>query len=156
MGYARLRHGRTSLVLDAAPPPASASETAHASTLALEITAGSVPLIVNCGPGGRYGPRWGRAARATASHSTLALDGFSSSRFGRDGRHMTEAVRHVGIRVEDTEDGTRLTAGHDGYASTHGLRHERTVELARDGRRIRGEDTLAAHDTAARRRFGRR
>lgn len=155
MGFARLRHGRTSIVLDAAVPPVNASETAHASSLSLEVTVGGRPIIVNCGPGARFGPRWGRASRATASHSTLAIDGFSSSRFARDGRHMTETVGRVLAEREETDGGTRFVTSHDGYLPTHGLRHERTVELSRDGRDIQGEDALVATDGSARRRFDR-
>lgn len=155
MGFARVRHGRAGLVLDAAPPPAAASATAHASTLALELTVGRRPLVTNCGPGARFGPRWGGAARATDSHATLSLDGFSSARFGRDGRHLAEGPRAVRLDRDETETGTVLVASHDGYSGTHGLIHERTIELSRDGRELRGEDALLAVGARARRRFER-
>lgn len=155
MGFARLRHGRTSVVLDAAPPPIQAGDAAHASTLAIEVTVGVSPMVLNCGPGRRYGPRWSRAARATASHSTLALEGFSSSRGGRQLRQGRESVREIPTGRELTEAGTRIVAAHDGYRQTHGLDHERIVELSRDGRTIFGEDILQARDAAARRCFDR-
>ena len=83
MGYVRLSHGRTSLIMDAAAPPEGvASARAHASTLAFELTSGRRPLIVNCGSGASFGEKWRRAGRATASHSTLSIDGFSSARLG--------------------------------------------------------------------------
>lgn len=151
MGFARLRHGRASLVLDAAPPPASA--TAHAATLAFELTVGQSPVVVNCGPGARFGARWARATRSTASHSTLSLDGFSSSRFGRDSRHLSEGPREVQVERSETDEGSRIVARHDGYAGTHGLWHQRVLELSRDGRRLLGEDALLVGDAQARRRF---
>lgn len=84
MGYARLSHGRTTLLLDAAPPAEGPlSIAAHASTLAFELTSGRRPLIVNCGSGRTFGDRWRRAGRATQSHSTLTLDGTSSARLGQ-------------------------------------------------------------------------
>ncbi len=79
----RLHHARTSVIADTAPPPRrDASAAAHASTLAFELTSGRRPLIVNCGDGAVFGESWRRAGRATASHSTLAIEGYSSARLG--------------------------------------------------------------------------
>ena len=155
MGFARLRHGRSSLVLDSAAPPTVASASGHASTLALELTVGRRPMIVNCGPGDRFGSRRARTARATASHSTLSLEGFSSSRIGRGQHRLLEVPSTVLLEREETGTGTRFTAAHDGYAGTHGLWHERTLELARDGRRLVGEDVLVAKALPERRRYER-
>ena len=80
MGFARMSGGRSSVIVDAAPPPARpVSAKAHASTLAFELTSGRRPVIVNCGSGRRFGGDWRRASRATASHSTATFDGTSSS-----------------------------------------------------------------------------
>jgi uncharacterized heparinase superfamily protein len=60
MGFARVSHGRTSIIVDAAPPPMGpVSANAHASTLAMEITSGRRPL-------------WSTAARAAPSGRTGA------------------------------------------------------------------------------------
>ena len=84
MGFARLSGGRTTVIVDAASPPGGAAGgLAHASTNAFELTSGRRPLIVSCGSGAPFGPDWRLAGRATASHSTLAVEGFSSSRLGR-------------------------------------------------------------------------
>jgi uncharacterized heparinase superfamily protein len=150
MGYARLAAGRTTVIVDAAPPPAQrASQNAHASTLAFELTSGRRPLIVNCGSGTGFGDDWRRAGRATQSHSTLAIQGFSSSRLGPAARGpkrllLVEAPKTVEARAESGLAGHGLTAWHDGYAPTHGLTHVRQLTLAYDGRGLSGEDTLAA------------
>lgn len=82
MGYARLATETTSILIDAAPPMLGPGSTgAHASTLAFEMTFRTEPVIVNCGPGEGFGPAWRRAARATASHSTLCLDGYTRRAF---------------------------------------------------------------------------
>ncbi len=95
MGFARLSAGRTSVIVDASSPPTgTASYNAHASTLAFELTSGRRPLIVNCGSGATFGPDWRRAGRATPSHSTLCLDGYSSARLG-DADRVT-ALRDAG------------------------------------------------------------
>ncbi|WP_132546308.1 heparinase II/III family protein [Rhodovulum euryhalinum] len=147
MGYARLASGRTTVIVDAAPPPVS--QEAHASTLAFEMTSGRRPVVVNCGAGTDFGAEWRRAGRATPSHSTLAIKGFSSSRFAprqRGGRPslLAEVPKTVEFRIESGLAGHSLTAWHDGYGPTHGLTHVRQLMLAYDGRALSGEDTLAA------------
>ncbi len=144
MGFARLSHGRTTLIVDAAPPPAGpGSVDAHASTLAFELTSGRRPIIVSCGAGRSFGPKWRRAARATASHSTLALDGYSSARIAGGDDLLSEAPRDVRTERRRGDNSTGLIAGHDGYVATHGLTHVRQLHLDTDGRSLRGEDVLA-------------
>ena len=160
MGFARLHAGRTSLIVDAAAPPQGpASANAHASTLAFELTSGRRPLIVNCGSGAMFGPEWHRAGRATPSHSTLALEGYSSSRLGparRSGRAtrswLDETPREVWMRSE-SDPARHALFGHDGYLATHGLSHIRALDLSPDGATLRGEDTLGAMTGLDRKRF---
>ena len=159
MGFARLSAGRTTAIVDAATPPAgAASFNAHASTLAFEMTSGRRPVIVNCGSGAPFGPEWRRAGRATASHSVLAIEGYSSSRLGKPGfggaRSMLTDVAHaIHARMETSAEGISLLAGHQGYARTHGLTHMRALSLSPDGRMLSGEDTLGALTEEERRRF---
>ncbi len=161
MGFARLSHGRTSIIVDAATPPNTpVSANAHASTLAFELTSGRRPLIVNCGSGATFGKSWRRAGRATPSHSTLGIDGYSSSRLGtgsmvsgRKAELLVDAPREVRFDRHEVEGGTRLIVGHDGYVPSHGLTHVRTMHLGFDGRGLRGEDALLSLERAAERRF---
>lgn len=158
MGYARLSGGRTSVIIDAAPPPVQlGARTAHASTLAFELTSGRRPVIVNCGSGVSFGHDWHRAGRATPSHSTLCLQGRSSARLGPRDRAQFEPLldgpRRVPVRMTRANDGLRFQAGHDGYLATHGLTHARTLELTHDGRALAGEDLLIAIEDDQRRRF---
>jgi uncharacterized heparinase superfamily protein len=147
MGFARLHGGRTTLILDAAPPPrGAASANAHASTLAIEITSGRRPLIVNCGSGEDFGEDWRKAGRATPSHSVLGIDGISSSQIGRGGGEALFVHTPHAVRTQEIEgDGfSGIVARHDGYASSHGLGYARRVEMSVDGRAIYGDETLAA------------
>nr|WP_234220205.1 heparinase II/III family protein [Ruegeria pomeroyi] len=159
MGYARLSGGRTSVIVDASVPPrGAASYNAHASTLAFELTSGRRPLIVNCGSGISFGVEWRRAGRATPSHSTLCLDGFSSARLADPERGtgleaLIEGPTQVPVEISEMTDGIRFQGGHDGYAKVFGLTHARTLELSHDGRGLAGEDMLLAMDDAAKRRF---
>ncbi|MCE8512540.1 heparinase II/III family protein [Ruegeria pomeroyi] len=159
MGYARLSGGRTSVIVDASVPPrGAASYNAHASTLAFELTSGRRPLIVNCGSGISFGVEWRRAGRATPSHSTLCLDGFSSARLADPERGtgleaLIEGPTQVPVEISEMTDGIRFQGGHDGYAKVFGLTHARTLELSHDGRGLAGEDMLLAMDDGAKRRF---
>ena len=161
MGYARLSAGRTSVIIDAAiPPVAAASQNAHASTFAFEVTSGRRPLIVNCGSGVSFGAEWRRAGRATPSHSTLTLDGYSSARLGDADRSaasevLIDAPDHVPIEVSHAPDGLRFQGGHNGYSRTHGLTHARQLELTFDGRGMAGEDMLLALEDHEKRIFDR-
>jgi uncharacterized heparinase superfamily protein len=160
MGFARMAGGRTSILVDVtAPPRGTATPDAHASTLAFELTSGRRPLIVNCGAGARFGEDWRRASRATDSHSTLSIEGYSSSRLGP--RRLGPVMQEVLVEVPDlvtsrlqTEDtAITLLASHDGWARTHGLTHLRYMELGLDGRGLIGMDTLAAQSPEAQKIF---
>ena len=163
MGYARLHGGRTSLIVDAASPPAREdSYNGHASTLALELTSGRRPLIVNCGSGVSFVPDWRRAGRATPSHSTLGIEGYSSSRLA--GKHMiggherellADVPKDVRVQFLQEEGSQGIVVGHSGYVGTHGLTHIRQLELSNDGRSLAGEDTLAAIEKADEKQFDR-
>lgn len=161
MGYARLSSGRTSVIIDASKPPeGQAAFNAHASTLAFELTSGRRPLIVNCGSGASFGAQWRRAGRATPSHSTLCLEGFSSGRLadpvrGSDREALIDGPTHVPIEMTNMSDGLRFQGGHDGYVPNFGLTHARTLEMTYDGRGLAGEDFLLAMEDPHKRRFDR-
>ena len=161
MGFARLSSARTSLIIDAALPPGGlASRNAHASTTAFELTSGRRPVVVNCGAGGSFGETWRRAGRATPSHSTLGLEGFSSSRFGQEAASdgpelLVDTPDHVPFT--QTRDGgiLQVEVGHDGYRRSHGLTHGRVLNLSADGRSLDGNDVLTTLDGEDEARFDR-
>lgn len=155
MGYARLTGGRTSLIVDAAAPPSgAASINAHASTLGFELTSGRRPVIVNCGSGARFGADWRRASRATPSHSTLGIDGVSSSHLApreqgsNSDELLTGAPGLVRANFPSQAAGRRLELSHNGYQPSHGLTHARIMDLSVDGRALHGEDLLTTLDPA--------
>lgn len=159
MGYGRLWGGRTTVIVDAAPPPmGGASYRAHASTLAFELVSHRRPLVVNCGAGIAQGSDWERACRTTALHSTLAIDGLSSARMDisrRGAAQLVEGPRRVGLEREQKPAYSALLLSHDGYVASHGLTHLRRLDLSRDGRALSGEDMLVALAQKDRRQFDR-
>lgn len=151
MGFARLDGARTSMIVDADVPPLGRfNRVAHASMLAFELTSNRRQLIVTCGSGRSFGAEWERACRATNSHSTLSIDGYSSARFGTNAKPDTDSVElqdgpsRVTLHRDETRDAAALLLSHDGYVETHGLTHVRELELSRDGRVLLGSDTLTA------------
>ena len=158
MGYARLKAGRSSVIVDASRPPQGAdSSHGHASTLAFELTSGRRPLIVNCGSGISFGEDWQRAGRATQSHSVLGIEGFSSSRLGAGEASIYEELLHtpktIDVKQSYDTSGACLQVGHDGYEKSHGLIHFRRLDQSIDGRTLSGEDSLMAITDADKRRF---
>lgn len=155
MGFARLASGRTTVIIDAAAPPGGrAGLSAHAGTCAFEMTSGRRPVIVNCGSGTPFGADWRRAGRATPSHSTLAVDGFSSSRLSGDGDDaLVDRAAISVLRLTTGLEGPGLHVAHSGWVSTHGLSHVRDLALSPDGRRLTGSDSLACLTLAEKRRF---
>ena len=158
-GYQRVGAGRVVLQLDAAPPPvARHARDGCASTLAFEFSHSGERLIVNCGgaafAGGLIPLRLAQGLRATAAHSTLAIDDFNSTAVLINGKLGTgvsevEVDRRI-LTAEGTSPGqgqgqsgaTRIEASHNGYVARYGLTHRRILILRDDGSELRGEDLL--------------
>ncbi|MFD1912674.1 heparinase II/III family protein [Halodurantibacterium flavum] len=144
MGYARLSSGRSTVIADAALPPAGpASAMGHASALAFEFSHGRRSVIVSVGSGAPFGGDWRRAGRATASHSTLGIDGVSSARLAV-AAGGPELLTGGPTEVLFRGDRHGLTLAHDGWRRSHGLIHHRVLQLSPDGLSLSGEDVIAA------------
>ena len=150
-GYQRVVAQKSILQFDAAPPPlARHARVGSASTLAIELSHGGQRIIVNCGgaacAGGLVPIRLEQGLRATAAHSTLALDDANSTAVlinGKLGAGVTEVeIDRRTLSGEKASGATRLEASHDGYAARYGLIHRRILLLRDDGTELRGEDLL--------------
>jgi len=154
-GYQRVSAGKAVLQFDAAPPPAARhARDGCASTLALELSHSGERIIVNCGgaafAGGLIPLRLAQGLRATAAHSTLAIDDFNSTAVlinGKLGTGVSEV--EVDRRILNAEgagssqgSATRIEASHNGYVARYGLTHRRILILRDDGSELRGEDLL--------------
>jgi len=126
-GYVRVERGRATALLDVAPiGPDYLPGHAHADTLSFELSLGARKLVVNGGTS-RYGDGAERAhERATAAHSTVEVEGQSSSevwggfRVGRRARPETPRVEHDAGNLV-------VSCAHDGYAHLAGRPiHRRT------------------------------
>lgn len=154
-GYQRLEASGTVVLMDCGPPPpAEVAQTAHAGTLAVEMSSGHSRFVVNCGAPFRPIGEWRRLARTTAAHSALVLDDHSSARVAEKGLlarlagpvllpgpHGVDVDRREEEREEEGTE-TVVTARHDGYRRGYGLLHERTLRLTADGDRLDGIDRV--------------
>lgn len=153
-GFERLSGGRVAALVDVGPAPAGiGSETAHASVLALELSAGRRRVIVNSGSAAHLDADWARASRAGPAQSGLTFDGASPARlsgaapaFG-DGRAL-RLSGPPGVVSERREErnGVWLQARHDGYRAEYGVTVARRLFLSADGGDFRGEDSALVDD----------
>ena len=149
-GYQRINAGKSVLQFDAAPPPvARHARDGCASTLAFELSHGGERLIVNCGgasfAGGLIPLRLAQGLRATAAHSTLAIDDFNSTAVlinGKLGPGVSEVEVDRRILTGEGAGATRIEASHNGYVARYGLTHRRILIMRDDGSELRGEDLL--------------
>ena len=150
-GYQRIGAGKSVLQFDAAPPPlARHARDGCASTLAIEFSHGADRLFVNCGgaafAGGQIPLRLAQGLRATAAHSTLAIDDFNSTAVlinGKLGNGVSQVeVDRRTMQGERGSGATRIEASHNGYVARYGLTHRRILILRDDGTELRGEDLL--------------
>jgi uncharacterized heparinase superfamily protein len=140
-GFERIAAERTLVLMDAGLPPGPGHDAhAHAGTLAVEISAGRERIFVNCGAGPRDGSDWSLALRATAAHSTLVVE--DTSTFEPVPGGLRRRMSAVACTRDEADGNVWLEASHDGYAQIFGLVHRRRLFVARDGRDIRGEDSL--------------
>ncbi len=149
-GYSRMERGGTTIIMDTgAPPPKEHSREAHAGALSFELSFGSELVIVNGGAPPASLETAREATRETGAHSTLCLDGQSSSRIAplserADAGLIVEGGRTARARRRSTRFGDALSAELDGYVGRHGLRHDRLLILSRDGAKLLGQDRLCA------------
>lgn len=142
-GYESLTRERVSVVADcgfSAPWPHDTH--AHAAPLAFEMSVGRDRMIVNCGTHPTDAV-WADHLRATAAHSTLALDDRNAVEIRSDG-HLGRAPQNVTAKRDIVQGGIMLTMSHDGYAPLCGIVHTRRLTLSADGSVLQGEDMLAS------------
>jgi uncharacterized heparinase superfamily protein len=147
-GYQRLAAGKTQLLLDCGKAPDGAfARNAHAGFGAMEFSAGTHRIVVNCGAGTQRA--WNQALRATAAHSTLILADTSSAQILPEGlardllgpRLMGGPSADLSRRLETTQ-GWMVETSQDAWLAQFGVRHERQVTLSPDGRVLTGADRL--------------
>ena len=139
-GFQWIQAGRALVLADVGAPPVAGGR-GHAGTLSFEMSLGKERLIVNCGAYlGRNG-EWREAMRATAAHSTLAVDERNSAEL-IEGGGIGRGPRQVSAERKEAEGNAWIEASHDGYLPTAGVVHHRRLYVDAEGTDLRGEDRL--------------
>ncbi|NVK35000.1 MAG: heparinase II/III family protein [Rhodobacteraceae bacterium] len=149
-GYQRLTGGGAVVIVDAGKAPTlDMSRDAHAGFLSFELSSGRHRLVVNCGVSARAGQQWRRVSRSTPAHSTVTIEDTNSARFlnapalqGFLGTPIVSGPRNVEVSREDSADGQKVVASHDGYVEDFGLKHLRSLQLSPDGGLLSGVDVF--------------
>ena len=82
VGFAKLSNSRTTVIIDAAPPPMGKKAVkADASTLAFEMVSGQRRVFTSCGPGYLFGSDLSLVGRQTSSHCAVYIEDRNSSEF---------------------------------------------------------------------------
>ena len=146
-GYQRVQAEELTVFLDAgAGPDRPHGVRAHAGALALTVDDGDERIITQCGSNPDLDPALRDAARRTAAHSVLVLNGEDSAVFTPD---AATAVRQpegpAGLSVHRLEENEQylLEGQHGGWRVRHGLIYRRRLYVSKDGVRITGEESLS-------------
>lgn len=140
-GYQRMVAGRATIIADVGhPPPPRFDGDAHAAPLAFEMSVGRRRLIVNCGAQPDRTSPWHQALKATAAHSTIALDDSNAFAIGAGG--IEDRTVAVTCQRREADGNTVIEARHDGYRARFGVVHRRDLYLSADGTDVRGRDVL--------------
>mgnify|MGYP000609640697 CR=1 FL=1 len=141
-GFQRLGARKTTVLLDAGPPPPPGADThAHAGPLAFEMSVGPYRLVVNCGARPGAEAAWRDLMRGTAAHSTVTVADTNAAEV-LPGGGLGRRPKEVPCERNEEDGNTWLEASHDGYRDNLGIVHQRRLYLAADGSDLRGEDTL--------------
>lgn len=145
--YQRIQAEGLNVYMDAGPGPDRPHGLhAHAGALALTVDDGPERLITSCGAGPDLDPVLRDAARRTAAHSVLSLNGEDSAVFAVDpatGVRAPEGPAQLAIRRMEEGDQLLLEGQHGGWRVRHGLIYRRRLYVAMNGARITGEDSLS-------------
>jgi len=144
-GFERVSIGRSVLMFDGSPPPASPYDRkSHAAPLSFELAYGKDRVFVSCGTHPTK-TDWSESLRATAAHNALCLDHRNAYEIREDSHFARKANGVTYKRTGQERDGSVLLEGqHDGYLPLNGVLHSRSLYLGEKGHDFRGEDKLCA------------
>ena len=133
-GYVRLVLGDALALIDVAPiGPDYLPGHAHADTLSFELSLGLERMIVNGGTSTYAEGAQRQLERATASHSTVEVDGGDSSEVWA-GFRVGRRARVRDVLVQPDGEAARVSAAHDGYAHRPGRPIHRRAWRMTEGR----------------------
>lgn len=144
--YQRVQAEELTVFFDAgAGPDKPNGGRAAAGALAISVDDGPDRIVTQCGAHADLDPILRDAARRTAAHSVLSLNGEDSAVFVPDtstGLRGPEGPAALSVRRLEENDQYLLEGQHGGWRVRHGLIYRRRLYVSKDGARITGEDSL--------------
>lgn len=119
---------------------------ACAGALAISVDDGPERIITQCASHADLEPQLRDAARRSAAHSVLSLNGEDSAIFTPDpgtGLRAPDGPAQLSVRRLEENDQYLLEGQHGGWRVRHGLIYRRRLYVSKDGVRITGEDSLS-------------
>src|SRR5262249_47757171 len=145
--YQRIQAEDLTVYVDAGPGPERPhGGRAHAGALAITVDDGPERLVTSCGAHDDLELMLKDAARRTAAHSVLSLNGEDCAVFTPDpatGLRAPEGPPQLSVRRLEEGDQILLEGQHGGWRVRHGLIYRRRLYVAKNGARITGEDSLS-------------
>lgn len=145
-----MQQGAGLVIMDGGPALAPGIHPdAPLSAAAFEFSHGPFRIVTSCGAPRIPQSDWRAAARLTAAHSTMSVNGHDAGRIlsGRIvetlfGTPVLTGPAEVRADCRETSGGSLAEVEHDGFMRCCGLKHERRLFLMPDGVELRGEDVL--------------
>jgi len=153
-GYQRMALGSGVVIMDVGDAPmGELSSNAHAGCLSFEYSEGVSCIFVNCGKPTIVDDDASAVWRSTAAHTAAVLNETSSCRFENrsdsggklNGQILTPKLGAESDRNE-INSSIQVITFHTGYNRDFGVRHQRTLTLHSDGKRLSGNDWFSAPD----------
>jgi uncharacterized heparinase superfamily protein len=146
-GYQRVQADELTMYFDTGPAPEPRfASRAHAGSLAITVDDGTDRIVTACGAHADLDPAVRDAARRSAAHSVLSLEGEDSAMFlpcGATGVPAPEGPPALTARRLEENEQFLLEGQHGGWRVRHGLIYRRRLYIAKNGARITGEDSLS-------------
>jgi uncharacterized heparinase superfamily protein len=145
--WQRVQAEDLTVYVDAGPgPDRPHGGRAHAGALSISIDDGPERIITSLGSNPDLEPALKDAARRTAAHSVLSLNGEDSAVFTPDpstGLRAPEGPAQLAVRRLEEGDQYLLEGQHGGWRVRHGVIYRRRLYVAKNGARMTGEDSLS-------------
>ena len=140
-GYINVKSKNSNFIFDCGPPETNWVNF-HSGTLSFEFCYAKQMIIINCGSI-INDEKWTNSLKGTSAHSTINIDNFNSTSVVENNNRIANIIKKSAGK---TESGFFVEASHDGYSKSHGIMHQRRLEINNNGNSLNGIDNLIYMD----------
>ncbi len=144
-GYVILHDKKLSMIMDiGAPPPSKFSSEYQSGSLSFEIISNGKKLISNCGYYNGNNQKLVMLSKSTATHSTLAIDDYSSCSFKKHQKKyfIKDGLKILKKNIIYEKNYWKISASHDGFNKKYSAIHERDIEYYPEQFKFIGTDKI--------------